>query len=84
MNPSEIKEIILKVNGEQAEQEIKRIKGAIENARAEKKKFEEANPNTKDWTNEQRNSGSLSTRRLPPEKGSSKSTVRVPTKWSKY
>ena len=37
MNPSEIKEIILKVNGEQAEQEIKRIKGAIENARAEKK-----------------------------------------------
>lgn len=54
MNASEIKEIILKVNGEQAEQEIKRIKGAIENARAEKKKFEEANPNTKDWTNEQR------------------------------
>lgn len=54
MNAAEIKEIILKVNGEQAEQEIKRIKGAIENARAEKKKFEEANPNTKDWTNEQR------------------------------
>lgn len=54
MNAAEIKEIILKVNGEQAEQEIKRINGAIENARAEKKKFEEANPNTKDWTNEQR------------------------------
>lgn len=54
MNAAEIKEIILKVNGEQAEQEIKRIKGAIENARAEKKKFEEANPNTKDWTNDQR------------------------------
>ena len=54
MNAAEIKEIILKVNGEQAEQEIKRIKGAIENARAEKKKFDEANPNTKDWTNEQR------------------------------
>lgn len=54
MNAAEIKEIILKVNGEQAEQEIKRIKGAIENARAEKKKFEEANPNTKDWSNEQR------------------------------
>ena len=54
MNAAEIKEIILKVNGEQAEQEIKRIKGAIENARAEKKKFEETNPNTKDWTNEQR------------------------------
>ena len=35
MNAAEIKEIILKVNGEQAEQEIKRIKGAIENARAE-------------------------------------------------
>lgn len=54
MNAAEIKEIILKVNGEQAEQEIKRIKGAIENARAEKKKFEETHPNTKDWTNEQR------------------------------
>ena len=48
MNAAEIKEIILKVNGEQAEQEIKRIKGAIENARAEKKKFEETHPNTKD------------------------------------
>ena len=54
MNAAEIKEIILKVNGEQAEQEIKRIKGAIENARAEKKKFEETHPNTKEWTNEER------------------------------
>ena len=54
MNPSEIKEIILKVNGEQAEQEIKRIKGAIENARAEKKKFEEEHKDTSKWTSEQR------------------------------
>ena len=54
MNPSEIKEIILKVNGEQAEQEIKRIKGAIENARAEKKKFEEEHRDTSKWTTEQR------------------------------
>ena len=54
MNAAEIKEIILKVNGEQAEQEIKRIKGAIENARAEKKKFEETHPNTKEGTNEER------------------------------
>lgn len=54
MNAAEIKEIILKVNGEQAEQEIKRIKGAIENARAEKKKFEEEHSDTSKWTNEQR------------------------------
>ena len=54
MNPSEIKEIILKVIGEQAEQEIKRIKGAIENARAEKKKFEEEHRDTSKWTSEQR------------------------------
>lgn len=54
MDPSEIKEIILKVNGEQAEQEIKRIKGAIENARAEKKKFEEEHKDTSQWTAEQR------------------------------
>ena len=54
MNAAEIKEIILKVNGEQAEQEIKRIKGAIENARAEKKKFEEEHRDTSKWTTEQR------------------------------
>ena len=54
MNAAEIKEIILKVNGEQAEQEIKRIKGSIENARAEKKKFEEEHRDTSKWTTEQR------------------------------
>lgn len=54
MNPSEIKEIILKVNGEQAEQEIKRIKDAIEGARAEKKKFETEHPKSSEWSAEER------------------------------
>ena len=40
MNPSEIKEIILQINGTQAEEEIKKLKGIIEGTRQARERFE--------------------------------------------
>ena len=54
MNPSEIKEIILQINGTQAEEEIKRLKGIIEGTRQAKERFEQNNPDSTKWTKAQR------------------------------
>ena len=54
MNPSEIKEIILQINGTQAEEEIKKLKGIIEGTRQAKERFEQNRPDSTKWTKAQR------------------------------
>ena len=54
MNPSEIKEIILQINGRQAEGEIKKLKGIIEGTRQARERFEQNRPDSTKWTKAQR------------------------------
>ena len=54
MNLSEIKEIILQINGTQAEEEIKKLKGIIEGTRQAKERFEQNRPDSTKWTKAQR------------------------------
>lgn len=54
MNPSEIKEIILQINGTQAEEEIKKLKGIIEGTRQARERFEQNRPDSTKWTKAQR------------------------------
>lgn len=54
MNPSEIKEIILQVNGKQAEEEIKKFKGIIEGTRRARKQFKRNHQDSTKWTKAQR------------------------------
>lgn len=53
MNSTYIQEVLLKINGQDAEQTIKRLQQTIKNCAAEKEKLVKAKPDQKDWTEDE-------------------------------
>lgn len=53
MNSEAVKEIVLKVNGDYAERELKKIQQNIVKARKEKEAFLKNAPDASSWTKEQ-------------------------------
>ena len=53
MDSTFIQEVLLKINGQDAEQTIKRLQQTIKNCAAEKEKLVKAKPDQKDWTEDE-------------------------------
>ena len=80
MNSEAVKEIVLKVNGDYAERELKKIQQNIVKARKEKEAFLKNAPDASSWTKEQEKQWRESTPPSEKDNASSRNGATAPTK----